>query len=138
MSNIMRLTVSSEVSQLETIIAHVDEYLESLDCPIKAQMQIDVAIDEVFSNISFYAYEGNVGDVVVEIAPLSGNVGVKLRLTDSGIPYNPLLKEDPDITLSAEERPIGGLGIFIVKKTMDTVEYFRENDHNILVMTKNF
>lgn len=138
MSDILKLTVSSEVSELSTITDSADEYLEAMACPMKAQTQIDVVIDEIFSNISFYAYGGQVGEVTFEMAPLPGDVGVKLTFSDYGVPYNPLLKEDPDTTLSAEEREIGGLGIFIVKKMMDSVEYTRENDQNILVMTKNF
>lgn len=138
MSDMLKLTVSSEVSELETITARADEYLENMDCPIKVQTQIDVVIDEIFSNISYYAYKDQIGKVVFEMAALPENIGVRMTFTDNGIEYNPLLKEDPDITLSADEREIGGLGIFIVKKMMDTVEYFRRDDQNVLVVTKNF
>lgn len=133
-----RITVPASISNLPDVISSIEAFLEQIDCPIKAQTQIEVAIDEVFTNIASYAYDGSDGLVTIDADMLEGEKGIKITFTDQGKAYNPLEKEDPDITLSAEERPIGGLGIFIVKKTMDDVVYSYENDSNILSIIKRF
>lgn len=133
-----RITVPANISNLPDVISSIEAFLEQIDCPIKAQTQIEVAVDEVFTNIASYAYDGSDGLVTIDADMLEGEEGIKLTFTDQGKAYNPLEKEDPDITLSAEERPIGGLGIFIVKKTMDDVVYSYENDSNILSIIKRF
>ncbi|MBR1842431.1 MAG: ATP-binding protein [Oscillospiraceae bacterium] len=127
------LTLAATTENIGAVTAFVDEELEKLDCPIKAQMQIDVAIDELFSNIAFYAYE-NGGDATVGFDFADGVV--TLVFTDSGKPYDPTKKVDPDTTLSAEEREIGGLGIFLVKKTMDSIDYRYDGGKNILTIKK--
>lgn len=131
------MTVDAKKENIPVITAFVEEQLELIDCPMKAQIQISVAIDEVLNNIASYAYGGDTGQVTVrfEIVEEDGK-SVHISFIDSGIPYNPLEKEDPDITLSAEEREIGGLGIYMVKKSMDSVEYQYENGHNILTIKK--
>lgn len=133
-----RITVPASISNLPDVISSIEAFLEQIDCPIKAQTQIEVAVDEVFTNIASYAYDGSDGLVTIDADMLEGEEGIKLTFIDQGKAYNPLEKEDPDITLSAEERPIGGLGIFIVKKTMDDVVYSYENDSNILSIIKRF
>lgn len=133
-----RITVPANISNLPDVISSIEAFLEQIDCPIKAQTQIEVAVDEVFTNIASYAYDGSDGLVTIDADMLEGEEGIKLTFIDQGKAYNPLEKEDPDITLSAEERPIGGLGIFIVKKTMDDVVYSYENDSNILSIIKRF
>ncbi|MBQ6755879.1 MAG: ATP-binding protein [Oscillospiraceae bacterium] len=127
------ITLAATTENIGAVTAFVDEELEKVDCPIKAQMQIDVAIDELFSNIALYAYE-NGGDATV-IFDFADGV-VSLTFTDSGKPYDPTKKDDPDTTLSAEEREIGGLGIFLVKKTMDSIDYRYEDGKNILTIKK--
>jgi anti-sigma regulatory factor (Ser/Thr protein kinase) len=97
---------------------------------------IEIAVDEMVSNIARYAYEGKDGKATVRFA--SDEQGITITLIDSGIPYNPLEKEDPDITLSAEERGIGGYGIFIVKKVMNEITYEYRDNKNILTMKKNY
>ena len=97
---------------------------------------IEVAVDEIISNVARYAYGDGVGNVTVNFA--SDEEGITLTVTDGGVPYNPLNKEDPDITLSAEERSIGGYGIFIVKKVMDDISYEYKDGKNILVMKKKY
>ena len=99
-------------------------------------MQLTVAIEEVFVNVAHYAYPDEEGQVSFGIAFDSESRSITFRIADKGIAFNPLEKPDPDITLSAEEREIGGLGIFICKKTMDEIGYARENGENILTMTK--
>lgn len=127
------ITLTATTENIGAVTAFVDEELEKVDCPIKAQMQIDVAIDELFSNIALYAYE-NGGDATVIFDYADGVVS--LTFTDSGKPYDPTKKDDPDTTLSAEEREIGGLGIFLVKKTMDSIDYRYEDGKNILTIKK--
>lgn len=127
------ITLPAVQSNLEALTAFVDGILEENDCNLKSQMQIDVVIDEIFSNIVLYAYE-DTGDVTVRVEISDGNA--EITFIDSGREYNPIEKDDPDITLSAEDRPIGGLGIFIVKKTMDEVKYRYESNQNILTVIK--
>lgn len=129
------ITVDAKPESIPVVTAMVADLLELNDCPIKIQMQIDIVIDEIIANISSYAYE-NGGQVTVKATIIENPKAAVLTFIDSGIEYNPLEKEDPDTTLSGEERQIGGLGIFIVKKTMDNVEYSYENGNNILTITK--
>ena len=130
------LTLPANLENLIVVTAFVDEQLEALDCPMKAQMQIDVAIDELFSNIAHYAYPGAAGDATVRFDFDESTRRASITFVDSGIPFDPLAKEDPDVTLSVEERQVGGLGIFMVKKTMDELEYRYENGFNILIIHK--
>lgn len=131
------LTLDATVENISTVTAFVDEELEKIDCPMKAQMQIDIAIDEVFSNIAHYAYHPSGGSATVKIEVIEEPMSVVITFIDGGTPYNPLEKEDPDITLSAEEREIGGLGIFMVKKSMDSIDYEYKDGQNILRIKKN-
>ena len=126
----------AKTDALADILGFVEETLESYECPMKTQMAVCVAIEEVFVNIAHYAYGEGEGDVTLGIGLDEENCTVTFRLSDSGVPFDPLKKPDPDITLSAEEREVGGLGIFITKKTMDEVSYSYENNENILTMIK--
>ena len=103
---------------------------------MKTRTALCVAVEEVFVNVARYAYGDNDGDVKLSISPCEAEGTVIFRISDNGVPFDPLKKPDPDITLSAEEREIGGLGIFITKKTMDNVSYAYENGENILTMIK--
>lgn len=131
------LTIAATVENIEAVTAFVDEQLEALDCPMKAQMQIGIAIDELFGNIAHYAYHPEVGEATVRVEVMEDPLSVVITFIDGGVPYDPLTQADPDITLSAEERAIGGLGIFMVKKTMDEITYRYENGSNILSIRKN-
>ena len=132
------ITVDAVLENVSGVTEFVDSILEQFECPMKAQMQIDVAIDELFSNIANYAYKDGKGKATIKIEIDESSLAVKLTFIDNGIPYNPLMHEDPDVTLSAEEREIGGLGIFIVKKSMDDVSYEYRDEQNILTIKKNF
>ena len=118
------------------VLGYVEQMLESFECPMKTQMAICVAIEEVFVNVAHYAYGDGEGDMDLGIGFREDSRTITFRMKDKGIPFDPLQKPDPDITLSAEERDIGGLGIFIAKKTMDSIAYAYENGENILTMTK--
>ncbi len=131
------LTIAATVENIETVTKFVNAQLELMDCPIKAQMQIDIAIDELFGNIAHYAYNPEVGSATVRVEVSEDPLAVIITFIDNGIPYDPLGKDDPDITLSAEEREIGGLGIYMVKKSMDEITYEYKDGQNILKIKKN-
>ena len=133
-----QLTVKADVSCLDQVLAFADIFLEENDCPMKIQMQIDIAIEEIFVNIAHYAYPSGEGEAVIGIETDTEAKCFKITFEDSGIPYDPLKKEDPDITLSADDRPIGGLGIFMVKKSMDDMSYEYKDNKNRLTITKKY
>ena len=131
------LTVEAKTTNIEAVTDFVNEQLEALDCPMKAQMQIDIAIDELFGNIAHYAYNPEIGKATVRVEVIEDPLAVTITFIDNGVPYDPLAKADPDTTLSAEEREIGGLGIYMVKKSMDEIVYEYKDGHNILKIKKN-
>ena len=106
------LTVDAVVENIARVTDFVDGQLEELGCPVKAQMQIDIAIDELFGNIAHYAYNPEVGAATVRVEVVEEPLSVVVSFIDHGVPYDPLAKEDPDVGLSLEEREIGGLGIY--------------------------
>ena len=131
------LTVEAKTANIEAVTDFVNEQLEALDCPMKAQMQIDIAIDELFGNIAHYAYNPEIGQATVRVEVIEDPLAVTITLIDNGVPYDPLAKADPDTTLFAEEREIGGLGIYMVKKSMDDITYEYKDGQNILKIKKN-
>lgn len=130
------LTIDATVENIGKVTAFVDEQLEALGCPMKAQMQIDIAIDELFGNIAHYAYNPEVGPATVRVDVLQDPLSVVVTFIDNGIAYDPLAREDPDVALTAEEREIGGLGIYMVKKSMDEISYEYKDGQNILRIKK--
>ena len=133
---VKELTIEADVNNLEKVLAFVDEQLEVHDCSPKIQMQIDVAVEELFVNIAHYAYNPEIGAATVRVEIQPEPLAVLITFIDNGVPYDPLAKEDPDITLSAEERQIGGLGIYMVKKSMDDITYEYKDGKNILSIKK--
>ena len=129
-----KLVIDATCDNLSQVIDFVDEFLEKNDCPMKVQMQFDLSVEEIFTNIANYAYGDETGKAEICVSAQDGVASVEFK--DSGVAYNPLEKADPDITLSAEERQIGGLGIFLVKKNMDEVLYSYENGQNVLTLKK--
>ena len=132
------LITEAKIDKLEEIRHFMDRYLEELDCPMKPQAQLDIALEEVFVNIAHYAYgEDDIGGPCRIVFDYDEETKVfSVEFTDSGMPFNPLAADDPDTSLSAEERGIGGLGIFMVKKSMDELEDRREDEKNIFVIRK--
>ena len=130
------LTLKATLENIPRVTEFIDQLLEERDCPMKAQMQIDVAIDELFGNIAHYAYGEGTGDATVRFDFDEESRMASIAFVDGGVPFNPLAQEDPDVTLSAEERKVGGLGIFLVRKTMDRLEYKHENGYNTLTVWK--
>lgn len=129
------LDIKASLDNLMAVMAFVEGELEAADCPMKAQMQLTIAVEEIFVNIARYAYEGGEGDAAVGVD--ASEDAIKIVFEDSGVPYNPLEKADPDVTASAAEREIGGLGIFMVKKSMDSMEYQYIDGKNVLTIVKN-
>ncbi len=130
------MTIPASLDRLDEVTAAVDEALEALGCPMKLQMTIDLAVEEVFVNIAQYAYAPDTGDAEILVRTDDDSGTIEIEFRDSGVPFDPLAKPDPDVTLTAEERRIGGLGIFLVKKNMDEVTYRRQDGQNILTLTK--
>ena len=136
-----RLQTEAKLDNLNEVLAFADGILEEAGCSMKDQTAIDIALEEMFVNIVSYAYTDSgvseseqTAEVIMDV---SGDpASVSITLIDGGIPFDPLAKEDPDTTLSAEERQIGGLGIYMVKQTMNRVEYRREDNKNIFTMEK--
>jgi anti-sigma regulatory factor (Ser/Thr protein kinase) len=129
-------TFPAKIEALSDVLGFVDQTLEEYGCPMKVQTAVCVAIEEIFVNVAHYAYGEGEGDMTLGIGFEEESRTVTFRMSDRGVPFDPLQKPDPDITLSAEEREIGGLGIFITKKTMNSVTYAYQNGENILTMTK--
>ena len=131
------LTLEAKVDNLNQVLAFVDERLEALGCSMKVQMQIDVAVEEIFVNIAHYAYAPKSGPATLQIETEENPPAVSITFIDSGTPFDPLAKPDPDVTLSVDERQIGGLGIYMVKKSMDSVTYRRQDGKNMLTIKKS-
>ncbi len=132
------LTVEAKVTNLGKVLAFIESELEKTDCGIKTGMQISIAVEELFVNVAHYAYTPGTGDVTIGVEAYDDPGMIEITLTDSGIPYDPVSKDDPDVTLSAEERKIGGLGIYMVKKSMDFMKYDRVDGKNIVTISKYF
>ena len=131
------LTVEADDKNLSTVRDFVGAELEALDCPPKTKMQIRLAVEEVFINISHYAYSPETGPVTVRVETAREPKSVGITFIDQGVPYDPLQKPDPDVTLPAEKREIGGLGIYLVKKSMDDVRYEYRDGQNVLTLKKH-
>jgi anti-sigma regulatory factor (Ser/Thr protein kinase) len=129
------IELEAVVENLASATEFVTNQLEGIRCSMGTQMQIELAVDEIFTNICMYAYAPDTGKAVISVDTDTPGI-VKLTFTDSGIPYNPLEKEDPDVTLPLEQRSIGGLGIFLVRKNVDDMRYTRQNGQNILTVLK--
>ena len=133
-----KITVDAVVENLQEVIDFATEKLESRDCPMKASMQLELVIEEIFVNIASYAYHPEIGPATFCMEFEENPAAVVITFIDGGTPYNPLEKEDPDTTLDISERDIGGLGIFLVKKNVDEIAYEYTDGKNILRMKKFF
>ena len=131
------LTVDAAIENIPAVTSFVEEQLEQVGCPMKAMMQINIAIDELFGNIAQYAYTPKTGKATVRVEVTENPMAVVITFIDNGVPYNPLAKADPNVSLPADERQIGGLGIFMVKKSMDEINYEYKNGQNILTIKKH-
>ena len=131
------ITVPATLDNVETVTEFVDELLNALRCPPPVRTQIDIAIDEVFSNIVRYAYGTKPGPVTVRVDSQGDPPSVVVTFIDRGFPYDPVSAEFVDTTrLPAKDRPIGGLGVYMVKKSMDDMSYSYRDGQNILRIRK--
>ena len=135
-ANPNEIRIAARTEKLPELLAYVERRLEEADCSPKAQMQIVVAIEEVFVNIAMYAYAPGVGDADFRMEISGDPPTAEFRFADRGIPYDPTAREDPDITLPAEQREVGGLGILMTKKFMDEVSYEYRDGQNLLTLRK--
>ena len=141
--SLKELTIEAEVENLDKVLLFLGERLDELGCSPRAKMQIEVALEEIFVNVASYAYEraDSSGEepeqVSISVEDSNDPLRVEVTIKDSGIPFDPLAREDPDVTLTAEERAIGGLGIYMVKKSMDHVRYEYRDGRNILTFRKD-
>ena len=133
-----KITVEAVIENLQTVMDFATEKLEERDCPMKASMQLELVIEEIFVNIASYAYHPEIGFATFCIEFEENPNAVLMTFIDGGKPYNPLEREDPDTTLDVDERGIGGLGIFLVKKNVDEISYEYKDGNNILHMKKFF
>ncbi len=135
------IEVEAKTEKLDMVTEFVNEAVLRAGCPGKISMQIMLALEELFVNVASYAYAPGTGKckIQLEIKKLENSEGmVSITILDSGKEFNPLRKENPDITLSADERQIGGLGIYMVKEIMDSVAYEYKNGQNHLTMVKHW
>ena len=136
MGSSKEIEIDASTDKLNEVIDFVDSQLENIECSMKTQMKIDIAVEEIFVNIAQYAYAPEVGKATIRVQVSDNPLTVTITFLDNGKPYDPLAKEDPDVTLSAEERDIGGLGIFLTKKSMDDIRYEYKDGQNILTIEK--
>ena len=131
------LVIKADRNNLEEVQAFIDQKLEEVNCSMKVQTTIDIAVEEIFVNIASYAYENNEGDASIQVVMNDNPLSIEISFIDSGKEYNPLAKPDPNTSLSLMERQKGGLGIFMVKKSMDDMTYEYKGGKNILKIVKN-
>ena len=131
------LVIAADRNNLLKVQSFIDEQLEDAGCPMLTQIAIDVAVEELFVNIASYAYDKEIGVAVVQVEMLNEPLSVEITFIDNGKQYDPLAKPDPDTTLAAKERKKGGLGIYVVKNSMDDMRYEYRDGKNILTIKKN-
>ena len=132
------LNIEALIENLDRVLAFVDEEIDKLDCSVKIRTQIDIAVEELFVNICNYAYTPGTGEAVIRASFEEEPPAVTITFIDSGMAFDPVAKPDPDVELPITERPIGGLGIYMVKQSMDGMYYERKDGHNILTIHKLF
>ena len=130
--------IEAITENLHSVLEFIDGQLELIGCPVNLQMHIDIAAEEIFVNIAHYAYTQGTGEVTIRVELCRDPSAIEITFIDRGVPYDPLAKPDPDVTLSAKERKIGGLGIFMVKKSMDEVRYEYLDGCNVLTIKKEW
>ena len=142
------IRLDARVGNLENVMSLLDAQLEKQECPRRAKMALELAAEEVFVNIAMYAYAPGTGEVTIRVCPDGGeqegasahaqNRRVVITFMDQGVPYDPLAKEDPDVTLPASQRRIGGLGVYLVKQNVDDISYEYRDGSNVLTLVKEY
>ena len=132
-----QLIIQNDIAELNTVVTFLEGLEEEWQLPLAIITPINLVLEEALTNVIFYAYEkGSTHEIKIDFAHTANQLDI--TITDTGKPFDPTKKEDPDIELSVEERPIGGLGIFLIRKIMSEVSYERVGKENILRMTKKF
>jgi anti-sigma regulatory factor (Ser/Thr protein kinase) len=133
---IKHFVIENQVGELTAMAEKMMELAEEWELPQAITVNINLVIEEALTNIIFYAFpDNNKHDIKVSVT--LNNTMLTIEITDDGIPFNPLSQQQPDITLPAEERPVGGLGIFLISQIMDTRHYTRHKNQNILTLSKS-
>ena len=132
---IKHFVIENKVDELTAMAKEIQELAEKWQLSQELAMNINLVIEEAITNIIFYAFPDN-GKHEIKVSVMLSNHLLTIKITDNGIPFNPLSQQQPDITLPAEERPVGGLGIFLISQIMDKMHYTRHNNQNILELNK--
>ena len=132
-----QLTVPAKIENLQKVLDFLKHELNNLEHDLKSQLQLELSIEEAYVNIANYAYESGEGEVTIRFNIGKNPLKITVQFIDSGIPHNPLEYEDPDISSNIKERKIGGLGIFLIKKNVDYMNYEYKDGNNILTISKN-
>lgn len=136
-AEIKKLVLEAKVENLVAVNEFVDEILQPLNCSMKIQMQLELAVEEIFVNIANYAYGEGTGKAFITGRILENPLRLELVFMDEGTPYNPLVRKDPDLEQKMEDRAIGGLGIYLVKKNVEEITYSYQEGKNVLTLCKN-
>ena len=131
------LTVNATLDALCQVQEFIESQLEMAAFPTQTITEVSIAVEEIYVNIARYAYNNEVGQATICLQIGGDPMSVSIQFSDNGIPFDPFANDDPDITLPVELRDIGGLGILIVKRSMDRVHYSYEHGKNILTITKS-
>lgn len=130
------MRVEATVENLQRVMGFLEEQMAEAGCPEMLVSQVEIAVEEIFVNIAHYAYSNGIGPAQVRCEAGGDPLQIVVGISDEGRPYDPLAGKDPDITLPADERPVGGLGIFMARKLMDDVRYEYRDGKNILTLLK--
>ena len=136
-AEIKKLVLEAKVENLVAVNEFVDEILQPLNCSMKIQMQLELAVEEIFVNIANYAYGESTGKAFITGRILENPLRLELVFMDEGTPYNPLARKDPDLEQKMEDRAIGGLGIYLVKKNVEEITYSYQEGKNVLTLCKH-
>ena len=131
------LTVEARDEQLAAVQNFVQELLDSAGVSVKEQMQISIAVEEIFVNISHYAYTPDVGYATIRVRITENPAELALTFLDRGVPYDPTKAQSPDLSLPASEREVGGLGIFMTKQLVDKICYEYRDGQNVLTLLRH-
>ena len=133
---IKHFVIENQIGKIASLAEKIDELAQNWELPQTLAMNLNLVVEEALSNIIFYAFtDSNKHDIDIALAVNKNRLTIKI--TDDGIPFNPLSHEQPDVTLPAEERPVGGLGIFLISQIMDEMHYNRQKNRNILTLNKS-
>ena len=135
--NMEEIILKSNIENLDSILLKIEEFLEDKGISTKSKLQLELIIEELFVNICNYAYEKE-GEIKIQYGLLEDPFRIIMNFIDDGVEFNPLNKEAPDLTLKADQREIGGLGLTIVRKNAHKLDYKYENNQNILTIEKVF